>query len=59
MPVLPVVPGYKPSRNPLKEALSSRFLAAVREGDDKLTRTKSGCALFENEKWVQSLLTGK
>ena len=41
---------------PLKDALRSRFLEAVRQGDDRLARTKGGCALFENREWVQSLL---
>lgn len=40
----------------LGEALKSRFLAAIRENDDRLARTKGGCALWENRAWVASLL---
>jgi MoaA/NifB/PqqE/SkfB family radical SAM enzyme len=43
---------------PLEGALRSRFLEAVRQGDERLSRTKGGCALFENREWVRSLLAG-
>ena len=43
---------------PLKDALRSRFLEAIRQDDDRLARTKGGCALFENREWVRSLLAG-
>lgn len=40
----------------LREALSSQFLAAIRQGHDKLTETAGGCALWSNREWVASLL---
>ncbi len=40
----------------LKEALQSEFLKTIRSNHDKLTETTGGCALWENKKWVRSLL---
>lgn len=40
----------------LKEALQSKFLQEIRENHHKLTETKSGCALWENRDWVESIL---
>jgi MoaA/NifB/PqqE/SkfB family radical SAM enzyme len=44
---------------PLKEALRSDFLRAIRENHGSLTETRGGCALWANRKWVQSLLPGR
>jgi MoaA/NifB/PqqE/SkfB family radical SAM enzyme len=41
---------------PLREALRSDFLRAIRENHGRLTETRGGCALWTNQKWVQSLL---
>jgi MoaA/NifB/PqqE/SkfB family radical SAM enzyme len=41
---------------PLREALRSRFLAAVRERHEYLRETAGGCALWENRKEVERLL---
>ncbi len=41
---------------PLKEALQSKFLKAIRQNHDKLHETEGGCALWVKREWVQSLL---
>ena len=40
----------------LKDALQSRFLAAVRENSDHLEEGSGGCALWREREWLQSLL---
>jgi MoaA/NifB/PqqE/SkfB family radical SAM enzyme len=40
----------------LKEALSSKFLEAIRSEPHSLEHSESGCALFDKENWVKSLL---
>jgi MoaA/NifB/PqqE/SkfB family radical SAM enzyme len=40
----------------LKDALQSRFLAAVRENSDQLEEGSGGCALWREKAWLQSLL---
>jgi MoaA/NifB/PqqE/SkfB family radical SAM enzyme len=40
----------------LKEALQSKFLAAVRENSDQLQEGKGGCALWTHREWLSSLL---
>ncbi len=40
----------------LKEALASELLAAIRDEPQNLTGSMSGCALFDKEEWVRSLL---
>jgi MoaA/NifB/PqqE/SkfB family radical SAM enzyme len=40
----------------LKDALQSRFLAAVRENSDQLHEGSGGCALWREKAWLQSLL---
>jgi len=42
---------------PLKEALKSEFLKAIRDNQEQLSEGQSGCALWEKRDWVQSLLT--
>ncbi|OGS07829.1 MAG: hypothetical protein A2270_01155 [Elusimicrobia bacterium RIFOXYA12_FULL_51_18] len=44
-------------QRPLKEALQSLFLKKIRDNHCRLDETGSGCALWENRRWVQSLLT--
>jgi MoaA/NifB/PqqE/SkfB family radical SAM enzyme len=41
---------------PLKEALKSRFLAAMRENHDAFSNTGGACALWNNREQVQALL---
>ncbi len=41
---------------PLKEALRSPFLAAMRENHDMFKETEAGCALWKNREQVQALL---
>ena len=41
---------------PLKEALQSEFLRAIRQNHDKLNETEGGCPLWVKREWVQSLL---
>jgi hypothetical protein len=41
---------------PLKEALKSRFLAAMRENHDSFSNTGGACALWNNREQVQALL---
>ena len=43
-------------RVPLKEALRSRFLAAMRANHDLFAETTSGCALWNNREQVRALL---
>ena len=40
----------------LKEALKSRFLAAVRENSDRLEEGKGGCALWTHRNWLSATL---
>ena len=40
----------------LKEALQSKFLAQIRQHHDELTETRGGCALWEKQEWVKTLL---
>lgn len=41
---------------PLKEALKSNFLKALRESPGHLRETEGGCALFVNRDWVKAKL---
>jgi MoaA/NifB/PqqE/SkfB family radical SAM enzyme len=41
---------------PLKEALKSEFLKAIRDNQEQLSEGQSGCALWEKRDWVRSLL---
>ena len=41
---------------PLKEALQSKFLKAIRQNKKELDETEGGCALWIRREWVQSLL---
>lgn len=41
---------------PLKEALKSNFLKALRESPEHLRETEGGCALFVNRDWVKAKL---
>jgi MoaA/NifB/PqqE/SkfB family radical SAM enzyme len=43
----------------LKKALKSRFLRTIRNNRERLAESKGGCALWENRKWVSSLLQQK
>ena len=40
----------------LKMALQSKFLAQIREHHDELMETRGGCALWEKQEWVKTLL---
>jgi MoaA/NifB/PqqE/SkfB family radical SAM enzyme len=40
----------------LKEALSSKFLEAIRNEPHSLEDSPNGCALFDKEDWIRSLL---
>ena len=42
---------------PLKEALKSRLLKRIRETPHSLVESSSGCALYDKEEWVRSLVT--
>jgi len=44
---------------PLKEALKSPFLAAMRGNHDLFKETEGGCALWKNREQVQALLGGR
>jgi MoaA/NifB/PqqE/SkfB family radical SAM enzyme len=46
-------------KTPLREALQSRFLRALRENHEQLTETEGGCALWKNREMVRSLLAAK
>lgn len=41
---------------PLKDALKSRFLQKLRDIPEVLTESAGGCALHENQEWVQTIL---
>ena len=41
---------------PLKDALRSRFLAAMRENHDSFENPSGACALWNNREQVQALL---
>ncbi|MHB8071654.1 MAG: radical SAM protein [Candidatus Cryosericum sp.] len=41
---------------PLRDALASPLLAAIRDNHDRLTETSGGCALWAQQEWVRSLL---
>ncbi len=41
---------------PLREALRSPFLRAIRDNHEELKETRGGCALWEKREWVKSLL---
>lgn len=43
----------------LKEAIQSGLLKIIRENHSQLQETKGGCTLWENRKWVQSLIQNK
>ena len=40
----------------LKEALESPMLRAIRESGADLHETKGGCALFQKQEWIRSLI---
>ena len=40
----------------LREVLASKFLEAIRDEPHSLEDSQSGCALFDKEDWVRSLL---
>jgi MoaA/NifB/PqqE/SkfB family radical SAM enzyme len=42
---------------PLRDALASPLLMAIRDNHDKLTETSGGCALWSQREWVRSLLS--
>jgi MoaA/NifB/PqqE/SkfB family radical SAM enzyme len=42
---------------PLRGALASPLLAAIRDNHDRLTETSGGCALWSQREWVRSLIT--
>ena len=42
-----------------RDALRSRFLAAMRENHDMFAETEGGCALWKNKQAVESLLRRK
>jgi len=44
---------------PLKEALQSKFLAAVRENADQLHEGSGGCALWREREWLQAQLASR
>jgi MoaA/NifB/PqqE/SkfB family radical SAM enzyme len=44
---------------PLKEALRSEFLAAVRESNNHLKEGTGGCALWREREWLRTLLREK
>ncbi|MCX6084763.1 MAG: radical SAM protein [Caldiserica bacterium] len=41
---------------PLRDALASPLLMAIRDNHDKLTETSGGCALWSQREWVWSLI---
>jgi len=43
----------------LKEALKSELLLKIRENNNMLTEVSSGCALWKNRDWVESLTSKK
>lgn len=46
------------NRYTLKEALQSPLLRAIRESGADLHETKGGCALFQKQEWIRSLIAG-
>lgn len=40
----------------LKDALKSEFLSKIRNSEEHLSETEGGCALFNKQDWVRSLL---
>ncbi len=40
---------------PLREALASHLLSAIRDNHSELKETRGGCALWRNREWVESL----
>lgn len=44
-------------RTPLREALRSRLLTAIRDNHHRLTETSGGCALWAQREWVEKLAT--
>jgi hypothetical protein len=42
----------------LKEAFNSRLLKKIRESPLGLEESHSGCALYDKEEWVKSLVQG-
>lgn len=43
---------------PLRDALASPLLLAIRDNHERLTETNGGCALWSQREWVRSLLPG-
>jgi MoaA/NifB/PqqE/SkfB family radical SAM enzyme len=43
---------------PLRDALASPLLMAIRDNHERLTETSGGCALWSQREWVRSLLVG-
>jgi MoaA/NifB/PqqE/SkfB family radical SAM enzyme len=43
---------------PLKDALGSKLLQAIRDNHDRLSETRGGCALWAEREWIKSLLAG-
>lgn len=43
---------------PLRDALASPLLAAIRDNHERLTETSGGCALWSQREWVRSLIAG-
>lgn len=43
---------------PLREALRSRLLTAIRDNHHRLTETSGGCALWAQREWVEKLAAG-
>ncbi len=46
-------------RTPLREALRSRLLTAIRDNHHRLTETSGGCALWAQREWVEKLAAGE
>jgi MoaA/NifB/PqqE/SkfB family radical SAM enzyme len=42
---------------PLKEALASHLLKAIRDNHGELKETRGGCALWRQREWVESLVS--
>jgi MoaA/NifB/PqqE/SkfB family radical SAM enzyme len=43
----------------LKDALQSKLLKTIRDNPEQLKETSGGCALWEKQDWVRSLVAGK
>lgn len=41
---------------PLREALNSHFLHAIRESGEHLSESEGGCALWTKRQWLETLL---